>query len=148
MTKLDDTRKGAWRILLTTYARLVERIDWEMVTAGGVSLEWYDALLSLEEAPEGRLKMGELVDVVLISRSGLTRMVDRIESAGYLQRETSRSYRRAVYAVITESGRVARSKAWEIYEPAIAWHFGRHLSIPEAGTIRDALPLTLVSDQT
>ena len=137
--KLDDVRKAAWRNLLTARARIAETIDRDLAAAGVINFEWYDVLLWLEEADGGRLKMGELADRVLISRSGLTRMVDRLEAAGYLRREHCLDDRRAVYAVLTDSGRAARAAAWAVYEPLIVRYFGRHLSDTDARTMRDAL---------
>jgi DNA-binding MarR family transcriptional regulator len=142
MPKLDETRKAAWRMLLMARARLVEKIDRELTAANVVSFDWYDVLLWLEEAG-GKLKMGELADQVLTSRSGLTRLVDRIEAAGYIKREHCAQDRRVVYAVLTDAGLAARVEAWTIYEPALIQHFARFLSETDAATMRDALARTL-----
>lgn len=142
MKQLSEAHKGAWRMLLTARARLVEKMENELTNAGVVSFDWYDILLWLEEAG-GRLKMGELADRVLVSRSGLTRMVDRLEAAGYLRREHCAEDRRAVYAVMTDAGLEAREAAWRIYEPAIVEHFARFLSEREATEVRDVLARTM-----
>lgn len=145
MPKLDEVRKAAWRMLLVSRARLVEKIDHDLAKANVVSFDWYDVLLWLEEA-DGKLKMGELADRVLTSRSGLTRLVDRIEAAGYVKREHCGQDRRVVYAVLTEAGRAAREQAWTVYEPALIRHFARFLSETDAATIRDALARTLADE--
>lgn len=138
MERLDETHKAAWRMLLVARTRLTEKIDQEMTEAGVINLDWYDVLLWLEESG-GRLKMGELAERVLFSRSGLTRLVDRLEAAGLLKREHCSEDRRAVYAVLTEAGLVARKAAWTVYEPSIARHFARFVTGEEAAVIRDAL---------
>ena len=142
MTELDEAHKAAWSMLLLAQARLVEKIDREMTAANVVSFDWYDVLLWLEMAG-GKLKMGELADRVLTSRSGLTRLVDRIVAAGYITRENCGQDRRVVYAVLTEAGRAARLQAWTVYEPALVRYFARFLSDADAITIRDALARTL-----
>ena len=142
MPLLDETRKAAWSMLLVSRARLVEKIDHELAAANVVSFDWYDVLLWLEEAG-GKLKMGELADSVLTSRSGLTRLVDRMEAVGYVKREHCDQDRRVVYAVLTDAGRAARVQAWTVYEPALVKHFARFLSEDDAITIHDALARTL-----
>ena len=147
MPKLDENRKAAWRMLLVARTRLVEKIDHDLAAANVVSFDWYDALLWLEEAG-GKLKMGELADRVLTSRSGLTRLVDRLVAAGYIAREHCEQDRRVVYAILTEAGQAARVQAWAVYEPALVRHFGRFLSETDAITIRDALARTLENPAT
>jgi DNA-binding MarR family transcriptional regulator len=78
---------AAWRALLTAHADLTERIDAALRAAGVIPLRWYDALLSLYEAPGRRLRLAELARAALLSRSGLSRLVDRLEAAGLLMRE-------------------------------------------------------------
>ncbi len=146
MNKLDSVRKGAWRMLLVSRARISEKIDRELLAADVVCFDWYDVLLRLEEA-NGRLKMGDLANRVLTSRSGLTRLADRLEAAGLILREHCEQDRRVVFAVLTENGRKAREEAWQVYEPALIRHFGRYISEQDAAVIQNALARTLEEDR-
>ena len=135
MDELSDAHHDAWRLLLTTHAKLLDRVNKEVVAAGMIALEWYDVLLTLDRAPDRRLRMSELAEAVLFSRSGLTRLVDRIESAGFLRREAVPTDRRGSYAALTEEGAAELDRAWPEYRKAIARNFGRGLSEAEARTL-------------
>ena len=137
----DLSKNGleAWKGLLLAHATLVEQIDREMASANLLPLDWYDALLALEDAPNHRLKMSDLADQVLLSKSGLTRLVDRLEAKGYIRRQACPADRRVAYAVITESGLRAREASWPTYRTAIQEHFASHLSDQEAKVVGDAL---------
>jgi DNA-binding MarR family transcriptional regulator len=91
-------------------------------------MDWYDVLLTLERSPDHRLRLNELADRVLISRSGLTRLIDRIEAAGFLRRERSVQDRRGAYAVLTPEGAAALGKAWPVYERLIDEYFGQRMT--------------------
>jgi len=96
-------------------------------------------LLELSGAPDGRLRMHELARAVVLSRSGLTRLVDRLEGAGLLRREPDPADRRGSYAAITEAGRATLRRMWPVYAAGIAEHFGRHLTDEETRVIASAL---------
>ena len=96
---------GAWRGFLRVHSALSRELDAELVAEHGLSLSSYEVLLFLAGAPEGRLRMAELADSVLLSRSGLTRLADRLERDGLLRRERCPSDLRGAHAVITEAGR-------------------------------------------
>ena len=121
-----------WRTFLAAHAAAVGRIDAELRQADLLPLEWYDVLLALEEAPQQRLRMSELAQFVLLSRSGLTRLVDRLEKEGLLRREACVTDRRGAYAVLTEAGLAARERTWPTYSEGIVRHFARHVSTEEA----------------
>ena len=95
----------AWGALLRTATALIRTYERAMEEEVGVPLARYDVLIQLYEAPDQRLRMQALADAVILSRSGLTRLVDRIEGEGLLLREHSREDRRGTYAVLTEAGR-------------------------------------------
>ena len=87
--------------------------------------------------PEQRLRLYELADAVVLSRSGLTRLVDRIEAAGLLRREPSPDDRRGAFAVLTEAGKVALRQTWPLYARGIVQHFARAISDEEARLLTD-----------
>lgn len=95
----------------------------------------YDVLYTLYESPERRVRLAELADAVFISRSGLTRLVDRLERSGYIHREASQEDRRGIYAVLTDAGIEKLRTIWEVYAPGISQYFGSHLSDTEAEVI-------------
>lgn len=105
-----DPRLGAWRAFLVAHARLTRRLDDELRTEHALSLAEYDALLQLAEAPGRRLRMSQLADRVLLSRSGITRLVDRLEADGLVVRSSCATDARGSEAILTEAGR-ARLRA-------------------------------------
>jgi DNA-binding MarR family transcriptional regulator len=102
---LSDLEFGAWGGFLRTHAKLVRELDDELVAAHGLSLSSYDVLVTIESAPDRRVRMSELADAVLLSRSGLTRLVGRLVDQGLLERVGCENDARGAYAVLTDAGR-------------------------------------------
>lgn len=100
----DDPRLGAWRAFLEAHARVARRLDDELRAEHGISLAEYDALLQLARAPGRRLRMNQLADRVILSRSGITRLVDRLEAAGLVARTSCSTDARGAEAHLTEAG--------------------------------------------
>lgn len=136
---LDAGKEAAWRALIGAHARAVERIERRLLEAGLPPLGWYDVLLELSAAPDGRLRMHELAEAVVLSRSGLTRMVDRLEKADLIGREPDPTDKRGSFAAITDEGRGMLRRMWPVYAQGIAEHFGEHVSDGEARVIAEAL---------
>jgi DNA-binding MarR family transcriptional regulator len=102
---LNEEELAAWRGMLRAHAELTKELDAELAREHNLPLSSYEVLLYLADAPEGRMRMAELADSVLISRSGLTRLVDRLEREGLLKRERCESDARGYFAEITPKGR-------------------------------------------
>jgi DNA-binding MarR family transcriptional regulator len=100
----DDPRLAAWRSFLHAHARLTRRLDEELQAAHRLSLAEYDALLQLVNAPDRRLRMSVLADRVLLSRSGITRLVDRLVAAGMVERSACATDARGAEAALTPQG--------------------------------------------
>ncbi len=100
----DDPRLGAWRSFIHAHARLVRRLDEELQAEHGLSLAEYDALLQLVNAPDRRLRMSALAERVLLSRSGITRLVDRLVAAGMVERSACTTDARGAEAALTPKG--------------------------------------------
>ncbi len=100
----DDAHLAAWRAFLHAHARLTRRLDEELRAAHGLSLAEYDALVQLAAAPGRRLRMSVLADRVLLSRSGITRLVDRLEGDGMVQRTACTTDARGAEAALTRTG--------------------------------------------
>ena len=122
---------AAWRAFLVTHASVLRTLEREMLEEQGLPLTWYDILVHLDEAPEGRLRMQTLADSILLSRSGLTRLFDRMEQRGLVRRESCPEDRRGTYAVMTPKGRSAFSRAQPGHLRGIDEHFLRHLDQDE-----------------
>ena len=145
MPHVDETTLAAWRSFITAHAALIERIDRDLAAAECVPLSWYDVLIELAAAPERRLRMSELAGRVVLSRSTLTHLVERIEGQGLVKRERSDSDRRGAYAVLTDRGYAALRKAWPIYAHGIATYFASHLQPEDIQTLTAALSRILAA---
>jgi DNA-binding MarR family transcriptional regulator len=135
----DPAQLSAWRLLLEAHATVTELLEHELVTERGLPLTRYDVLLNLAEAPEGRLRMQELSASVLLSKSGLSRLVDRMVEAGLVRRERCEDDRRGWFAVLTDQGRSALRRAAPIHLRGIHEHFTHHLDPEEVKALTTAL---------
>jgi DNA-binding MarR family transcriptional regulator len=95
---------AAWRSFLRAHAAVTRKLEADLVAECKLPLAWYDVLVQLVEAPGRRLRMTDLAGAVLISRSGLTRLVDRLVAAGLVRREPATDDARGTFAVITDAG--------------------------------------------
>jgi DNA-binding MarR family transcriptional regulator len=102
---LNEEELAAWRGMLRAHAELTKELDAELAREHNLPLSSYEVLLYLADAPDGRMRMAELAESVLLSRSGLTRLVDRLEREGLLKRERCESDARGYFAQITPQGR-------------------------------------------
>ena len=125
----------AWEAVLRTVGSLLKIFERELEEAEGLPLPWYDVLIQLSAAPDGRLRMQALAESVVLSRSGLTRLIDRMEKAGMVDREHSTEDRRGYYAVLTEEGRRVFLGAKPVHERGIYEHFTRHLDDGDARAV-------------
>lgn len=144
--KLDDLRSSVWRLFITAQVKLLDLIEAKFSQAGLPPMEWYDVLLTLKEAPEYRLRLSDLAEKVLLSRSNLTRLVDRLEKADLLRREACKSDRRGTFALLTPDGLAMQQKMWVVYAEGIAQYFGCHLDDKEAEMMQQVLKRMLVSN--
>ena len=100
----NDARLGAWRAFLLAHARLSRRLDEELRAEHGLTLPEYDALLQIAQAPDRRLRMSQLADLVVLSRSGVTRLIDRLVADGLVERSQCLSDARGAEAALTPAG--------------------------------------------
>jgi DNA-binding MarR family transcriptional regulator len=125
------TELEAWRSFLRAHARLARVLEAELVAEHPITLGAYDVLVQLAEAPDRRLRMAELADAVLLSRSGVTRLVDRLEVAGMVTRERFGGDGRGVVAVITTKGVDTLRAAARTHLAGVVRHFVDHMSPDE-----------------
>jgi len=131
-------------VRVTVQAKLIARIETAVSAAGLPALDWYDVLWELEKA-EGRLRMHDLARRVVLSRSNLSRLADRLEGAGLIAREDSAEDGRGYDLVLTRAGRAMRRKMWPVYEAEIERVFSRHVTADEARVIGEALGRALTA---
>lgn len=137
--KAVDAKGHAWALLLTAHATLVEKIEAALAREKLPPLAWYDVLWELEKAEGGKLRMHELASRIVLSRSNLTRLADRLEKAGLVTREDTPHDRRGYHCVITRPGLATRKRMWPVYSAEIERLFSRHVTVEEARAIGEAL---------
>jgi DNA-binding MarR family transcriptional regulator len=129
----------AWRAFLEAHARTTERLERELREEQGIPLAWYDVLVHLHEADGHRLRMQELAGEVLLSKSGLTRLIDRMERAGLVRRAACAEDRRGTFAELTDGGRQTLRRTAPTHLRGVGEHFAAHLSDDEADILQRAL---------
>jgi DNA-binding MarR family transcriptional regulator len=132
---LSPQELRAWRGLLRVHASLVKALDAELESEHRLAVTTYEVLLYLADAPDGQMRMHDLASRVLLSRSGLTRLVDRLERDGLLERKSCESDARGAFAVLTVSGREKLTAARRTHLDGVRRHFLEHLSDDELATL-------------
>jgi DNA-binding MarR family transcriptional regulator len=135
----DDAGPRAWGALLAVHADLVPLLDRQLQRSAGLPLAWYDVLLELNAASDRRLRMGELGDRVVLSRTRVSRLVDELVQAGLVARTSNPTDRRSAYAQLTKLGRDRFRAAAPVYLAGIREHFSRHLTPAELDVLATAL---------
>ena len=135
----DDSGVAAWRGVLLAQNRVIAAIEADLQAARLVPLAVYDVLLELNAAPDRRLRMQELGQRVVLSRSRVSRLVDDMEKDGLVVREPDPADGRAVLATMTDAGRRAFRAAMPIYLDGIERHFAAHLGQGERQAIARGL---------
>ncbi|WP_404790377.1 MarR family winged helix-turn-helix transcriptional regulator [Altericista sp. CCNU0014] len=138
-TKLDALQNSVWRLFITANVKLLNCIGDKFSQAGLPTMDWYDVLLTLKEAPEHRLRLSDLAEKTLLSRSNLTHLLDRLEKAELLYRKRCPNDRRGTYAVLTEAGLEMQQKMWAVYAAGIAEYFGNQLDEEDLKVMQRAL---------
>jgi DNA-binding MarR family transcriptional regulator len=133
--ELTPTELGAWRGLLRVHTALVRELDAQLEAAHQLPLTSYDVLIYLRAAPGKRLRMAELADSVLLSRSGVTRLVDRLEREGLIVRDACVDDGRGLFAVLTEKGEELLTHARPTHLAGVRERFLRHFSEDELGML-------------
>ena len=132
----------AWRLMLEVHQRLTTQMDLELREQHDLRLDWYDVLYQLASAG-GRMRMHELAEATLFSRADCTRIVDRMEVAGLVQRERAAEDGRGVYAVMTSDGSALFRKAARTHLEDIQRLFGANVTSEEVEVMTNALERTL-----
>jgi DNA-binding MarR family transcriptional regulator len=131
-------RLRAWRLFFESALALLDVLDAELERAVGITQRWYDVLVHLEESPHG-IPMNELAERILYSKSGFTRVVDRMEEAGLVRRVRPANDRRTNLIVLTDTGTETLERARRHHRDGIERHFSRHLTNAEVKALSHAL---------
>jgi DNA-binding MarR family transcriptional regulator len=144
--KPDDSVIRAWARLTRAQQRAQDAIEGALKMAGLPPLAWYDVLLETERAGKQGLRPFELERAMLLAQYNLSRLLDRIEATGYVERQPCEEDARGHRVVITDAGRAVRRRMWPVYARAIEAAVGRHLSIRQATSLGELLGL-LIDDK-
>ena len=131
-------RRRAWRLFFESALALIDVLGKELEEAVGIPMRWYDVLVQLEESPEG-ISMNLLAERVLHSKSGFTRVVDRMEEEGLVRRVRPEHDRRTILVVLTDKGTETMERARSYHRDGIERHFARHLTDADVRCLTQAL---------
>ena len=131
-------RRRAWRLFFESALTLQNVLDTELEHQAGLPLRWYDVLVQLEESPQG-IPMSELAGRILHSKSGFTRLVDKMEQAGLVRRVRPEHDRRSILVVLTDQGTETMHRARRYHRDGIERHFSQHLTDNEITVLTQAL---------
>jgi DNA-binding MarR family transcriptional regulator len=138
LRELSAAELGAWRGMLRVHAALVKSLDAELLHAHGLPLSSYEVLITLEAAPDHRRRMSELADSVLLSRSGMTRLVDRLVRDGLIERDQCTDDGRGWFAVLTDRGAELLAQARATHLAGVRERFLRHFGEEQLETLAAA----------
>ena len=129
--ELAPEELAAWRGLLRVHSALVKALDAELLAEHDLPLTSYEVLINLQAAPDRRRRMAELAEGVLLSRSGMTRLVDRLVRDGLIERDACTEDGRGMFAVLTDKGEELLSRARRTHLDGVRERFLQHFSEDE-----------------
>ena len=136
---MEKNQTDLWFAFVRAHRLMIREVESRLAAANLPAYAWYDVLWGLESGQGGTRRMHELADALAIERYNLTRLVDRLEKEGLVERTRSPEDGRAAYATITKEGRALRKKMWKVYESAVAELFLSQFSTDEQSTFSDTL---------
>jgi DNA-binding MarR family transcriptional regulator len=135
----SDTVIRAWARLMRAQRTALSKVESALKQQGLPQLSWYDVLLELERTGEPGMRPFELERELLLPQYGLSRLLERIERAGYIERRPCSEDGRGQLVAVTEAGKSIRRQMWPVYGAAIQAAVGDHLTAREAGQLADLL---------
>lgn len=137
--KLSESHLAAWVAVLQTQSQIRRLANQSLDAEGCVSMETYDVLLALEDAPGGSLDLTSLAHRVLLTQSGISRVIDRLEDAGWVEiRKCPNNHRRRL-ASLTKEGLAERERAWPVYRQVLIQHFASRMTPETAALVAKGL---------
>jgi len=137
--QLTPSRQNAWVAFLAAHKALVAILSRELESACGLPLTWFDVLAQLHEAPAQRFTMTQLANAIVFSKSGLTRLIDRMEKARLVQRLARPGDRRSLHIALTDVGAKKLEQAVPIHLETVKRHFAAHIHDSETAAVESAL---------
>jgi len=137
--RVPEPHLSAWRAVLNAHASTVARVEEALTDAGLPPLAWYDMLWAVRRAPGRQVRLAELAEGLTLSRGGVTKLVDRLESERLLRRERAEDDGRGYYAVLTDAGERMLRRMWPVYAGVLRETFVDPLSEKEAEAIAAGL---------
>lgn len=134
-----DEKVQLFGLLLETNARLSRSLGLELESTCDMTLAWFDVLLQLRKSPDGRLKMNQIADAIVHSTGGTTRLIDRLELAGLVERQNCPSDRRAIHVAITELGNERLNAALSVHLSYLEENVATRLTKVEREQLADLL---------
>lgn len=129
----------AWGALTRTHAAVSQRLQEALAQGDYPPLPWYEVLAAVAEAPDERMRMGDLAEALVITRGGLTKLVDRLVKAGLLERTFCETDRRVSYATLCPAGRDLLAEMRPVIVRELELAFSASLSVEQANDLRDNL---------
>jgi DNA-binding MarR family transcriptional regulator len=129
----------AWGALTRTHAAVTQRLQEALAQGDFPPLPWYEVLAAIAEAPDQRMRMGDLAEALVITRGGLTKLVDRLVKAGLLERTFCETDRRVSYATLCPAGRELLAEMRPVIVGELQIAFSANLSVAQANALRDNL---------
>ena len=143
----SETVIRVWARLMKAQQLALASVERKLKAAGLPPLVWYDVLLEVERAGHEGLRPFELERAMLLAQYNLSRLVDRIERAGFVERRACEDDGRGQLVAITERGKAIRRKMWPIYSQAVEATVGKHLSVKQTETLDVLLKLLIDEDR-
>jgi len=143
--EIETDKLEAWRLFLRSHSTITRRLDADLIAAHGLTLHDYEVLLHLSWAPEGRMRPSDLTNSVVLTRSGVTRLLAGLEESGLVRREACEADRRVIYATLTDEGRTRLDEARSTHLKGVSELFTQRFDDEELETLRrllENLPLT------
>jgi DNA-binding MarR family transcriptional regulator len=135
--------RSAFPVFLKSCALMVDRLDRELQERVGIQLTWYEVLAQLSSSPSGRMPMKQLAESVSLSKSGITRLVDRMVRSGLVERHSCHNDGRVCFAGLTRRGLSVLQVARPVAAEGVEEYFARHITAEEAQVMATALKRVL-----
>ena len=137
--KPSDPVVRAWTRLVRAQQHVLGAVERDLKAAGHPPLAWYDVLLELTRAPQGRLRPFEIEKETLLTQYNLSRLLDRLEKQGLVARAPCEADGRGQWVVVTKAGRALQARMWDVYAQAIQRHVGDKLDHKSAQSLGEWL---------
>lgn len=147
MTRQEsELGRAAWPVLVRSCLILIDRIDRQLQASVGFQLTWFEVLRELYSKPQGMMPMKQLAESVCLTKSGASRLIDRMASAKLVERNPCEMDGRVIYACLTPEGRLAYERARPVAHEGVEEHFQRHLTADESEVMYEALTRVLTAE--